>query len=94
MKSLISDLYASFQTSVITSSYSTPFIPRERGVLQGDCLSPLLLNMIFDAFIDFFYINFNLKIYITKLLNTPLKLLYNRTTTIPRGANYNDNPEA
>ena len=28
-----------------------------------------------------------------KLLNT-LKLLYNTTTTIPRGAKYNDNPEA
>ena len=41
----------------------------------------------------FFYI-FNLKIYMTKLLNTLLKLLYNTTTTIPRGAKYNDNPEA
>ena len=29
-----------------------------------------------------------------KLLNTLLKLLYNNTTTIPRGAKYNDNPEA
>ena len=29
-----------------------------------------------------------------KLLNTLLKLLCNTTTTIPRGAKYNDNPEA
>ena len=29
-----------------------------------------------------------------KLLYTLLKLLYNTTTTIPRGAKYNDNPEA
>ena len=43
----------------------------------------------------FFYIYiFNLKIYMTKLLNTLLKLLCNTTTTIPRGAKYNDNPEA
>ena len=52
MKSLISDLYTGFQTSVTTSSYSTPFIPIERGVLQGDCLSPLLFNMIFSTFIN------------------------------------------
>ena len=52
MKSLISDLYTGFQTSVTTSSYSTPVIPIERGVLQGDCLSPLLFNMIFSTFIN------------------------------------------
>ena len=52
MKRMISDLYTGFQTSVTTSSYSTPFIPIERGVLQGDCLSPLLFNMVFDTFID------------------------------------------
>ena len=51
MKSLISDLYSGFKTSVTTASYSTPFISIERGVLQGDCLSPLLLNMIFKTFI-------------------------------------------
>ena len=52
MKSLISDLYTGFQTSVTTSSYSTPFIPIEKGELQGDCLSPLLFNMIFNTFIN------------------------------------------
>ena len=44
---------------------------------------------------DFFFIYiFNLKIYMTKLLNTLLKLLYYTTTTIPRGAKYNDRLEA
>ena len=45
--------------------------------------------------------NENLFIYIysienlhDKLLDTLLKLLYNTTATIPRGAKYNDNPEA
>ena len=52
MKSIILDLYTGFQTSVTTSSYSTPFIPIERGVLQGDCLSPLLFNMISNTFIN------------------------------------------
>ena len=51
MKRLISDLYSGFKTSVTTALYSTPFISIERGVLQGNCLSPLLLNMVFNAFI-------------------------------------------
>ena len=37
---------------------------------------------------------FNPKNLCNKLLNTLLKLLYNTTTTIPREAKYNDNPEA
>ena len=51
MKRLISDLYSGFKTSMTTTSYSTLFIPIERGVLQGDCLCPLLFNMIFNTFI-------------------------------------------
>ena len=51
METLISDLYSGFTTSVTTTSYSTPFIPVGKGVLQGDCLSPLLFNMIFNTFI-------------------------------------------
>ena len=40
------------KTSIITSSFQTPFIPVGRGVLQGDCLSPLLFNMCFNTFIQ------------------------------------------
>ena len=52
METLISDLYSGFTTSVTTTSYSIPFIPVGKGVLQGDCLSPLLFNMIFNTFIN------------------------------------------
>ncbi len=37
IKVLIKSLYTNFKTSIITSSFNTPFIPVGRGVLQGDC---------------------------------------------------------
>ena len=52
-KALISSLYTGFHTSVITDDFRTPAIPVRRGVLQGDCLSPLLFNMCFNTFIQF-----------------------------------------
>ena len=47
IKILIKSLYTNFKTSIITSSFNTPFITVGRGVLQGDCLSPLLFNLLF-----------------------------------------------
>ena len=38
----IGDLYCNFHSFVVTKSYHTPFLPVKRGVLQGDCLSPLI----------------------------------------------------
>ena len=52
VKNLIRSLYTDFQTSIITEEFSTPFITVGRGVLQGHCLSPLLLNMTFNTFIQ------------------------------------------
>ena len=52
-KTLISSLYDNFFTSIITDEFVTPAIPVNRGVLQGDCLSPLLFNMCFNTFIQF-----------------------------------------
>ena len=49
---LIRSLYTGFQTSILTSEYNTPFITVHRGVLQGDCLSPLIFNMCFNTFIQ------------------------------------------
>ena len=49
---LISSLYTGFQTSILTSEYNTPFITVHSGVLQGDCLSPLIFNMCFNTFIQ------------------------------------------
>ena len=48
----IENLFTDFQTSIITSEFSTPFITVGRGVLQGDCLSPLLFNTCFNTFIE------------------------------------------
>ena len=52
IRAAIEKLYTDFQTSIITSEFSTPFITFGRGVLQGDCLSPLLFNMCFNTFIE------------------------------------------
>ena len=52
IKNLIQDLYTDFETSIITEQFNTPFINVGRGVFQGDCLNPLLFNMIFNTFIQ------------------------------------------
>ena len=52
-KILISSLYINYKTSIITDKFFTPAIPIKRGVLQGDCLSPLLFNMCFNTFIQY-----------------------------------------
>ena len=52
IKFVIKSLYTDFQTSIITSEFRTPFISVGRGVLQGDCFSPLLFNMCFNTFIQ------------------------------------------
>ena len=53
IQKLISSLYTGFHTSVITKSFTTPFILVGRGVLQGDPLSPLTFNFIFNTFIRY-----------------------------------------
>ena len=50
---LIRSLYSNFQTSIITSSFQTPYIAVGRSVLQGDCLSPLTFNLYFNTFIRY-----------------------------------------
>ena len=49
---IIVDIYDGFTTSVATKDYITQPIKFEKSVLQGDCLSPLLFNMIFSTFIQ------------------------------------------
>ena len=53
IQKLISSLYTGFHTSVITKSFATPFILVIRGGLQGDPLSPLTFNLIFNTFIRY-----------------------------------------
>ena len=50
---VIDSLYREFNTSIITSDFRTPFIEVGRGVLQGDCLSPLIFNMCINTFIQY-----------------------------------------
>ena len=52
VKDIIRSLYTDFKTSLITSEFRTPSVTVGRGVLQGDCLSPLLFNMCFNTFIQ------------------------------------------
>ena len=47
MQTIIRDLYSNFRTSIVTTLFRTPFIKVGRGVLQGDCLSPLTFNLCF-----------------------------------------------
>ena len=53
IQSLVTSLYTDFHSYIISDGFSTPAIPFKRGVLQGDCLSPLLFNMCFNTFIQF-----------------------------------------
>ena len=50
---LVANLYTGFHSSIISDCFTTPAIPFQRGVLQGDCLSPLLFNLCFNTFIQF-----------------------------------------
>ena len=43
--------YFYFKTSILTNEFRTPFISVDRGVLQGDCVSPLLFNLCFNTFL-------------------------------------------
>ena len=52
INNIINSLYTGFKTSITTSEFHTPFINVGRGVLQGDCLSPLLFNMCFNTYIQ------------------------------------------
>ena len=37
---------------ILTNEFRTPFLSVGRGVLQGDCLSPLLFNLCFNTFLQ------------------------------------------
>ena len=53
IQSLVTSLYTDFHSFIISDGFSTPAIPFKHGVLQGDCISPLLFNMCFNTFIQF-----------------------------------------
>ena len=52
IRSMVKSLYGDFFTAITTKSFTTDFIRVSKGVLQGDCLSPLLFNLIINSFIQ------------------------------------------
>ena len=46
------DLKNALKTSILTNEFRTPFISVGHGVLQGDCLSPLLFKLCFNTFLQ------------------------------------------
>ena len=50
---IVNSLYVQFHTTVTTSNFSTEFLPVSKGVLQEDCLSPLLFNLLFNTFMQY-----------------------------------------
>ena len=53
VQNLVVSLYADFHSCIISKNSAIPAIPFKRGVLQGDCLSPLIFNLCFNTFIQF-----------------------------------------
>ena len=52
IKSLVKSLYTDFKTSILTNEFRSPFLSVGRGVLQGDCLNPLLFSLCFNTFLQ------------------------------------------
>jgi len=53
IQSPIANLYTDFHSYIISDSFSTPAIPSNHGIPQGDCLSHLIFNLYFNTFIQF-----------------------------------------
>ena len=49
---IIRSLYSDFHITILTNSFSSDFIKVGKGVLQGDCLSPPIFNMVMNTFIQ------------------------------------------
>ena len=51
IKTLIRDYYNNYHVIIGTDNFTTDQINIKKGVLQGDCLSPLLVNMVINTLI-------------------------------------------
>ena len=51
IKVLITDCYKSYAITVGTGTYISDSLIVSKGILQGDCLSPLLFNIVINTFI-------------------------------------------
>ena len=50
---LVRNLYSNFYVTIITDSYCSDFVKVSKGVLQGDCFSPLVFNMLINTFVQY-----------------------------------------
>ena len=66
-----SNLYQDFCMTVVTDSYSTRILHVGKGVLQGDCLSPLLFNLLGQQLYPIYTIRklYSIGLYLIKTLN-------------------------
>ena len=46
-------IYKDFASTIATDSFTTQFLHIKKDLLQGDCLSPLVFNLIINTFIQF-----------------------------------------
>ena len=46
IREIVKNLYCCFKTSILTDEFVTDFVHMQKGVLQGDCSSPLIFNLI------------------------------------------------
>ena len=51
--SIIRRLYSDFHITILTNSFSSDYIRISKGVLRGDCFSPLIFNMVMNTFIQY-----------------------------------------
>ena len=49
---IVKILYDDFHLSIITNDFHTKYIAVEKGVLQGDSVSPLIFNLIKNTFVQ------------------------------------------
>ena len=51
--SIIRSLYSDFHITILTNSFSSDYIKIGKGVIQGDCFSPLIFDIVMNAFIQY-----------------------------------------
>ena len=51
--SIIKSLYSDFHITILTNSFSSDYIKTRKGVLESDCFSPLIFNMVTNTLIPY-----------------------------------------
>ena len=52
IREIVKNLFSCFKISILTDGFVTDFVHMEKGILQGDCFSPLMFNLIINTFIQ------------------------------------------